>query len=106
MRINVMKPLATTPASPRLSPPIAPGVPHHCDSSRAVPRGARSVAPRRLFFSSLLGLVAVVTGTSANLALAADPPPSDEHFETQIRPLLARRCQGCHGHEKQQGGLR
>ncbi len=101
-----MKPLATTPAAPRLSPPIAPGVPHRCDNSPAVPREARSAAPRRLFSSWLLVLAVVVTGTSANLAFAADPPPSDEHFETQIRPLLARRCQGCHGHEKQQGGLR
>jgi len=37
---------------------------------------------------------------------AADTRAADELFEKQIRPVLARRCQGCHGHEKQQGGFR
>src|SRR6185503_16266273 len=27
-------------------------------------------------------------------------------FETSIRPLLVRRCQGCHGPERRSGGLR
>lgn len=31
---------------------------------------------------------------------------ADEHFEKQIRPLLLERCIGCHGPEKQKGGLR
>ena len=27
-------------------------------------------------------------------------------FETRVRPVLVARCQGCHGEEKQKGGLR
>ncbi|MFM8285409.1 MAG: c-type cytochrome domain-containing protein, partial [Planctomycetaceae bacterium] len=52
------------------------------------------------------GLLCALAATACHIALAADPPSADEQFETQVRPLLARRCQGCHGHEKQQGGLR
>ena len=29
-----------------------------------------------------------------------------EHFENVVRPILAARCFGCHGQEKQKGGLR
>ncbi len=29
-----------------------------------------------------------------------------EHFEKDIRPILAERCFSCHGEEKQKGGLR
>ncbi len=36
-----------------------------------------------------------------------DPDPADlEFFEKSVRPVLARRCQGCHGPEKQKGDLR
>ncbi|HQU45018.1 MAG TPA: hypothetical protein PK867_19535, partial [Pirellulales bacterium] len=28
------------------------------------------------------------------------------HFENRIRPVLVERCLGCHGAEKQKGGLR
>jgi hypothetical protein len=42
-----------------------------------------------------------VSGTSVR---AADSP--EEFFETKIRPLLADRCQKCHGPQKQSGGLR
>jgi mono/diheme cytochrome c family protein len=37
------------------------------------------------------------------LAFSAE---ADTFFETQIRPLLADRCLGCHGAKKQEGGLR
>lgn len=30
----------------------------------------------------------------------------ENHFEARIRPLLAKHCIGCHGPEKQKGGLR
>jgi mono/diheme cytochrome c family protein len=42
-------------------------------------------------------------------APAADAKPSAEaveFFETSVRPVLADRCQSCHGPDKQKGGLR
>lgn len=38
-----------------------------------------------------------------------DPEPAPdraEFFEKKVRPLLVEHCQGCHGAEKQKGGLR
>src|SRR5688572_19377882 len=35
---------------------------------------------------------------------AADPTP-EEFFEKEVRPLLAERCQTCHGGTKAGGGL-
>jgi len=38
---------------------------------------------------------------------AAPPTPEQiKHFESQVRPLLAERCFGCHGQDKQKSGLR
>lgn len=45
---------------------------------------------------------------------AEDPTPAEptfsaeaiEHFERQVRPLLAERCQQCHGADVQEAGLR
>jgi hypothetical protein len=39
------------------------------------------------------------------LGPSADPSKV-EYFETTVRPLLATRCQECHGASKQKGGLR
>jgi hypothetical protein len=58
-----------------------------------------------------------LVGVCAPLAAASggDPRPADgaesdpaavEFFEKSVRPLLASRCQGCHGSAKQKGGLR
>ena len=33
-------------------------------------------------------------------------PAAVEYFEKSVRPILAARCQGCHGPSKQKGGLR
>ncbi len=41
----------------------------------------------------------------AETAPKADPE-SIEYFEKKVRPILALRCQGCHGPSKQKGGLR
>jgi hypothetical protein len=43
---------------------------------------------------------------SNSLALASDDPSAVEFFESKVRPLLANRCQSCHGGEKSKGGLR
>ncbi|QDU20000.1 PSD1 and planctomycete cytochrome C domain-containing protein [Urbifossiella limnaea] len=40
------------------------------------------------------------------LLAAAVPVRADDHFEKHVRPLLAEHCVGCHGPEKQKGGLR
>ena len=39
---------------------------------------------------------------------AADAPDAEgvKFFEAKIRPILAQNCVGCHGDEKQKGGLR
>src|SRR4051812_19515326 len=42
-------------------------------------------------------------------ACAAQGTPTDadiKFFESQVRPLLADNCFGCHGERKQKGGLR
>jgi hypothetical protein len=53
-------------------------------------------------------------GLGCRSAIAGDPRPSGvpsdsaavEFFEKEVRPILATRCQGCHGPAKQKGGLR
>ena len=42
----------------------------------------------------------------AALAAQAAVPDTSEHFEKRVRPILVKRCQGCHGSARQFGGLR
>src|SRR5262249_50274202 len=61
-------------------------------------------------------LVAVLLLPPLCPALAADPKPDAKQlppasaktidFTRDVRPILARSCLGCHGVEKQRGGLR
>ncbi|HVL11939.1 MAG TPA: c-type cytochrome domain-containing protein, partial [Gemmata sp.] len=52
--------------------------------------------------SALLALAVL-----APAARAAEPTPEQlEFFEKQVRPVLVEKCVGCHGPEKQKGGLR
>ncbi len=51
-----------------------------------------------------LGLAGLVVTFAACRAPADDA--ALEQFEKEVRPLLATRCQGCHGPTKQKGGLR
>src|SRR4051812_35990858 len=56
----------------------------------------------------LLALSFLVTGGSPSLAGESAPQEASalEFFEKEIRPLLADKCQSCHGDEKRRGGLR
>ena len=62
---------------------------------------------RRVFTGSL-SLVMILVGSC--LAVSGPVDESDavraEFFESKVRPILANRCFGCHGEEKQKGGLR
>ncbi|MFN3653326.1 MAG: PSD1 and planctomycete cytochrome C domain-containing protein [Armatimonadota bacterium] len=75
---------------------------------------------RHPFRNTLIGTL-VLSGAAvlATLAVASEPPPAAtlkppteaaadpaRFFETRIRPVLATRCQSCHGGERQSGGLR
>ncbi len=55
-------------------------------------------------------LAMVLVLVAAGRAGAEDPPRFDasalESFEKEVRPILAARCQSCHGPSKQKGGLR
>jgi len=51
-------------------------------------------------------LFALCVALSLSGAATADDHAAEHFFETQVRPLLARRCLECHGPDKQQGGLR
>ena len=57
--------------------------------------------------SVLVGLVAgLVHGPAVCLGFEPDRPERERFFEQQVRPILVEKCLGCHGAEKQQGGLR
>ncbi len=54
------------------------------------------------------GLVAVAAGSRAadEAPAPANDPAAVEFFEARVRPVLANRCQSCHGGAKVKGGLR
>jgi hypothetical protein len=63
----------------------------------------------RIGLTALLGLGVVLASSDPGLLRAAEPGPDPAHlefFEKQVRPLLVQGCFGCHGPEKQRGGLR
>ncbi len=66
------------------------------------------VGPSRLRLLSLLSLaVALAPGGIALAADAPQPTPEQEKFfEEKVRPILATKCQSCHGVEKQESDLR
>ena len=51
------------------------------------------------------GVTVALLLASASAALAA-PPDAGAAFEKKVRPVLVEKCLGCHGPEKQKGGLR
>jgi hypothetical protein len=50
-------------------------------------------------------LLVCFTGSVLHAAPAANPQ-AIEFFEKNVRPVLAAKCQSCHGPKRQQGGLR
>ncbi len=54
----------------------------------------------------LILVPALLTLWLAALPARADDPAGAEFFEKAVRPLLAERCQKCHGAEKAKGNLR
>jgi mono/diheme cytochrome c family protein len=56
----------------------------------------------------LAGIELLITLTAAIAAppQAAKPEDGLVYFEKHIRPLFSQQCQGCHGPQKQKGGLR
>ncbi len=69
-----------------------------------LPHGARARNFRDLTFPlrSAIVLAVVVLGGQEGRADDTAVP----FFENQVRPLLIKRCSGCHGEKKQEGGLR
>jgi hypothetical protein len=55
--------------------------------------------------SAAVALVVLTGGLRPPLAGAAEPVDA-EFFEKKVRPVLLAHCVGCHGPEKQKGGLR
>ena len=60
-----------------------------------------------LRLTCFLGLASIVVSLDAPV-LGTEPPAGNElrFFEEHIRPLLAAKCQQCHGRDKQEGDLR
>lgn len=53
---------------------------------------------------TLAGIGLLVAGAAES---STAPTPQDlEFFETKVRPVLSEYCHGCHGPDKQRGGLR
>jgi hypothetical protein len=73
-------------------------------------RGMKQV----LVYASLVGLGILLSAGGAALSREAPAPGGEPQgasagarfFEAKIRPLLAAKCFGCHGPQKQSGGLR
>ena len=56
----------------------------------------------------VLGVALAGAGVSMAAETMTRPasPQDVEFFETKVRPVLSQHCYGCHGAEKQKGGLR
>jgi hypothetical protein len=53
----------------------------------------------------LLLAIACVRTEAAFAGAGADDPAASEFFEKSVRPILAEKCQKCHGGDKARGGL-
>ncbi len=68
----------------------------------------RSTTGKRVLILGAAGALALAAGNLASPApaRAAADEKGVAFFEAKIRPILATNCVGCHGEEKQKGGLR
>jgi mono/diheme cytochrome c family protein len=68
----------------------------------------RTTNPRYLTLAAAAAAAFSLTSlvTRPAPARAADDAKGVAFFEEKIRPILAQSCVGCHGEEKQKGGLR
>ncbi|MGO9914582.1 MAG: PSD1 and planctomycete cytochrome C domain-containing protein [Isosphaeraceae bacterium] len=75
---------------------------------RGAPRGVARTLPGLVvaIWLCLMCLGALGTESRRDGGDAAADPAAVEFFEKSVRPILAARCQGCHGPSKQKGGLR
>lgn len=51
-------------------------------------------------------VIACVTACFLFIVSNCRAESDDDFFETRVRPVLVKHCQGCHGAKKQEGGLR
>src|SRR5262245_64688893 len=66
-----------------------------------------TVSPRNRPLFACLVAGTLLSAVSAPAADVTKPDPAQvEFFEKSVRPVLATKCFGCHGPEKQKGGLR
>jgi uncharacterized membrane protein len=71
-----------------------------------------SVAAGRALLSGPAAAIHFVIVGSREIVIAllasclSSAQSSAEHFETRVRPVLAAKCQGCHGVDEASGGLR
>lgn len=71
----------------------------------------RSTKGKNRLVLSTVAAAAIAAGVSLfalsqRVVLAADDAEGVKFFEAKVRPILAQNCVGCHGPEKQKGGLR
>ncbi len=94
---------------------IPEGPTSHCRPSlSAMPLIRTRCAIPAAVFSGIFSLLATSPVFTVNQVLAASDDVQSEarkaaslqYFEASVRPLLVKRCVGCHGGAKQQGGLR
>ena len=78
-----------------------------CPFEVALPRLYSWSSPCFGAFGAALASLAPLTTRPSAAGNPSKPDPADvEFFEKKVRPILAARCQGCHGPDKQKGGLR
>jgi len=61
---------------------------------------------RTFIAATLLGLPWVPSFRAQTPTIVQEPTGATVNYEQQVRPILARRCFGCHGPMQQQSGLR
>jgi len=97
------------PVSSGIGSTVLGGHSRGSDIQRSVPHGCIRIVARRL--TIVVGLLTCCTlahGAQFAQTNAAELPTREalEHFELNVRPLLATTCAKCHGSQRASGGLR